>query len=436
MTENSRMTREITTYAIISVMSKQLSIKDSLSKRSVLIDLSKEIKIYVCGPTIYDYCHMGHARSFIVFDALRRSMAQFTKVIFVQNITDIAEKITERAEKENVSEEEIIKKYVNFYQKDCQLLNIKKPDFEPRPSDYIDEITSFIQALLYNKKAYVKDDGIYFEAKTVNYGKFEQRCCENEDFALWKFRNTGRYFKSDIGDGIPGWHIECSAMASSLLGTDIDIHGGGLDLKFPHHENEIAQWEGLVKHNVVSAWMHSGLVNINGIKMSKSLQNYWYVKDFIQNTFEADSFRYFVLSHHYRSDIEITEQKIQQAQETMKNIRIYYFQHMGRVNKNHRNTNLLEKLLDDFDTSYTLSLLGGLIENDKIDDLHYVLHTLGFHMQIITEISQLKIQQLIEERKKAKAAKNFQISDDIRNFLLKNYVGIKDHKDHTEWFYL
>ena len=414
-----------------------VSIYDSLSKKKINLLLNKLIKIYVCGPTVYDYCHIGHARSFIVFDAIRRILQEYTEVYYVQNITDIAEKISQKASKEGKTEKEIVSFYLQKYEEDQVLLNIQKPNCSPLPTNYIQDIIDYIQKLLSLNKAYIIEDGIYFKTESITYGNFEQRPNgDKSNFALWKFSNENNVFNSPWGCGIPGWHIECSVMSEKLLGINFDIHGGGSDLKFPHHENEIAQCLGKNDCYPCKIWIHNGLINVNGDKMSKSCNNFWFIKDIIKNSFEADSMRYLFLSYNYNVDVEITMETIEKAKKTMKNIRLFYFQHLILVNTSLcYKKEIFEIVKEDFNIPKLLSMLNEAINICDYNLSYYLLKVLGFKMENLCKLTHENILCLIEERMCFKKNMDFTNSDKIRNFLEENFIQLNDSNKDIQWFF-
>lgn len=420
----------------------KISLFDSLTKKEQSLDLEQEIiKIYVCGPTVYDFCHVGHARVFIFFDALRRFFLSHNKnVIFVQNVTDVADKITKRAQELQLSEQEVVEKFTLSFQRDCSLLNVLPPSYQPRASDYIEKMITYIQKMLDKGVAYFTETGIYLDTDKTPYWQFENRQesvkADPEEsgrsphhFALWKFSEK-HGFQASWGAGIPGWHIECTVMSSDLLGEKFDIHGGGADLKFPHHENEIAQCECLFGNNPAKIWVHSGMININGKKMSKSLQNFWYIKDFILDEFDADAFRYLILSHNYKNSIEITEEKFIQAKETMKNIRKYWFKASINLGVTIYNESVL---LKDFDSAALLGQLGSHIHEDNREAVSSILTVLGFRMSNLCKLNQAQISQLVTERDRAKKEKRFEDADQLRKFLQTNFVFVEDKIEGTDW---
>ena len=299
-----------------------------------------EVNIYSCGPTVYNYFHIGNARPFIVFDTLRRYFEYLGyKVKFVQNFTDVDDKMITNAAKEGITVKELGEKFIAEYFKDAKALNIKPATVHPKATEHIDDILALIQKLVDNGHAYVCDNGdVYFDTKSdPEYGKLSGQNLDDlelgarievndikknpMDFALWKAKKDINEisWKSPWGEGRPGWHIECSAMSMKYLGETLDIHGGGQDLKFPHHENEIAQSECATGKPFVRYWMHNGYININNKKMSKSENNFFTVRDILKE-FNPIAVRLFMLSAHYANPINFSHDLLMQAQSALSRI--------------------------------------------------------------------------------------------------------------------
>lgn len=312
----------------------------------------KEIKMYVCGPTVYDQPHIGHARSAYIFDVIRRYLTyRGYEVKFVRNVTDVDDKIIEKAQKEfkgedlNIAVGKVSTKYLDFYHKDMKNLGILDPNVEPKATAYLTEekplMQKFIQQLIERDCAYVSGGDVYFDIKKAKgYGKLSNQAIEKMesgarialgekkrdplDFALWKAAKPGEpAWDSPWGKGRPGWHIECSVMSSDILGDEFDIHGGGIDLIFPHHENEIAQSEGAGK-KFAHYWIHHGLLTINAQKMSKSLGNFITVKDFLEKYKNADLLKLLFLSTHYQHPVDYTDGKIKEAENQLINFKAFF----------------------------------------------------------------------------------------------------------------
>jgi len=289
------------------------------------------VGIYVCGVTVYDVCHIGHARSALVFDVIRRYLEyKGFKVLFVKNFTDIDDKIISRAHRDGVECSIVAGEYIDEYHRDMELLGIRKADIEPKATDHIGEMQEIIAALIKNGYAYTRDSDVYYRVKSFkDYGKLSKRDVEEMlagarvevddrkedplDFALWKSSKIGEpAWSSPWGEGRPGWHIECSAMSMKYLGQTFDIHGGGKDLIFPHHENEIAQSEASSGRRFASYWIHNGFVNINQEKMSKSLGNFFTIREVFEKypysqAVTSEVLRYFLISNHYRSPVDFSD---------------------------------------------------------------------------------------------------------------------------------
>jgi len=298
----------------------------------------KEIKMYVCGVTVYDDCHLGHARAAICFDVIRKYFEfKGYDVNMIVNFTDVDDKIINRAKLEKKDALEISSKYIDRYFQDMDRLRIKRATHYPKATEHITHIIEFIKGLIDKGFAYVVDGEVYFEvSKFAEYGKLSKRNFEDmlagariavderlknpHDFCLWKAAKPGEIkWQSPWAEGRPGWHIECSAMSNHYLGDTLDIHGGGLDLIFPHHENEIAQSEARNGKPFVKYWMHNGLVNVNSEKMSKSLGNFFTISGLLER-FSADVIRYFILSNHYRSPINFTTEKMEELRKSLATI--------------------------------------------------------------------------------------------------------------------
>ena len=472
------------------IYKEKFKLFDSLSKKLKEVPLRKDltIKIYVCGPTVYDHCHIGHGRMLITFDLLYRVIRLFStkKIEFVQNITDIDDKIINRAKKENVSIEEISEKYTHHFLEICELLNIKKPIIRPKATEYLKQMIDYIQELLNNDKAYSTSTGIYLDTTKIPYGYFnhnEESISHNidnkkneTDFVLWKFTNDITY-ESPFGAGRPGWHTECVCMSENILGKTFHIHGGGIDLKFPHHENELAQHISSNNRVPVHIWMHSELVNINNAKMSKSLGNSIFLKDFIKDHFFADVLRYIIITHHYRAIIDFSDILWEQAIQTVINMRKHYFKsNMERILKN-TNINDLDNYINyindinkeshyineektmniDIEDSHIFKNtlcdeMYKALENDldfprfiqlvhQSLDSHYEskyerLKYLGFWFKPRTNLKAKYIHDQCELRKNYKLKKNYNMADEIRKFLLENYIVIEDIDNNYIWYYI
>lgn len=320
-----------------SLKNMTLKIYNTLTrKKEEFVPLKKgEVKMYVCGLTPHTHCHMGHSRCYVTFDIIRRYLEyKGYEVTFIQNFTDIDDKIIERAKQENTSCEDLAKKYINEYFKYMDKLDIKRATYYPKVSEHIPEIIEVILSLIEKGYAYQVDGDVFFEVnKFKEYGKLSGRSLDEmihgtrfdvderkrapQDFALWKLAKEGEpYWDSPFGKGRPGWHIECSAMSIKYLGKTFDIHGGGHDLVFPHHENEIAQSESYTGQKFANFWIHNGMVTLNEEKMSKSLGNEFLIKNVLEN-YSPETIRLFFLGTHYKSPVEFSIENLDQAKAGM-----------------------------------------------------------------------------------------------------------------------
>jgi len=432
------------------------------------------VGMYVCGPTVYDEPHIGHARSAYIFDCIRRYLTyKGLEVTFVRNVTDVDDKIIDKAKKQSSNVAEVSKRYLDAYHDDMELLGIGSPDKEPKATEYIPKMIKFIELLIKRDCAYAIDGNVYFDIKKAkDYGKLSNQNIdkmesgvraavgENKkdplDFALWKKAKEGEpSWNSPWGKGRPGWHIECSVMSSDILGDEFDIHGGGIDLIFPHHENEIAQSEGAGK-KFARYWIHNGLLTINSEKMAKSLGNFISIKDFIAKYKDADYLKLLFLNTHYRHPVDYTEGKITEMKAQKERFLIL----MGKLNIGHSPQTTVhgkelekfrvcfeEAMDDDFNTPLALAVLFDLVTyaNKHIDDAEAIaaknllLELSGvFGLDLsksvaVSGIDNNAISKLVEERNEARAKKDFKKSDDIRIKLASEGVIIEDTKDGTVW---
>ena len=455
---------------------------DSSKKQKLLFEpiVKDKVSVYVCGPTVYDDAHLGHARSSIVFDLLRRTLIELGyKVTFVKNFTDIDDKIINKMKKSGKTLKEITSYYIKRYKKEMQALNVLDADIEPKATDSIDEIIAMTDTLLKNGCAYRLNDGIYFDtAKDSKYLSLSHRVedetqnrveChlgkkDQKDFALWKFQKENEpSYPASFGEGRPGWHIECSCMIKKYLANDgafqIDIHGGGVDLLFPHHENEAAQTRCASHQSLAKYWMHNSFVNINGEKMSKSLGNSFFIKDALK-VYDGEILRYYLLCTHYRSNFNFNEEDLLVSKKRLDKL----YRLKKRVyNKPASNTDkkfkqaVLSALSDDLNISKTLSIIDEMISisNEKLDDnpkdksiqkeivanINFISKLLGIglkdsfkYFQLgISEEEKNKIEELLEQRNKAKKEKNYNKADLIRKKLLDMDIKIMDTPDGTVW---
>ena len=445
----------------------------------------KEVGIYVCGVTVYDYCHIGHARTYLFFDAVVRYLTFLGyNVNFVRNITDVDDKILNKAKASNKSFNVITKQFTTAMHQDFDALNLLKPNHEPKATEFIINIIDLIKILLNKNYAYIGSNGdvFYSISRFKDYGLLSKRNLANMqegerieefvqnakqdplDFVLWKLTDhTEVGWNSPWGYGRPGWHIECSAMSLNLLGEHFDIHGGGFDLIFPHHENEIAQSEAANASTFVNYWMHVGFLQINQEKMSKSLGNFTLIRDVLK-TVHPEVLRYWMLSAHYRSQVEFSYDKLQMSKNSLDRLYLALRElpiNNSDINKNiDHNENFTKKFIaamdDDFNTPEAIavlfelakeiniikeqsleqaSLLGvilkklaqsiGLLMLDPNSFLHGYLDT--------NDISEQEIQDLIVQRNIARKEKNWQKADLIRDQLINKKIYLEDVGAETKW---
>lgn len=430
---------------------------------------ANKIKMYVCGQTVYDYCHLGHARKAIVFDMIRRwFISSGYEVLFVENITDIDDKIINRAfeNKENINQ--LTTRFIDYMHEDFDKLDILRPDLEPKATEYIPQMLSIIENLINKGYAYqaANKDVYYSVRKFDNYGQLSGKSIEDlkagervdidinkkdpMDFVLWKSAKSDEpYWESKFGNGRPGWHIECSAMSEELLGKNFDIHGGGQDLQFPHHENEIAQSEAHNNCKFANYWMHNGFLNINDEKMSKSLGNFFTLRD-ILNIYDAETIRFFMLRTHYRSPLNFNNAAINDAKQSLN--RLYTAIKPYVVQKNFDLTDpyavkFQQAMDDDFNTPLAISILFEIaseINRQKSSYLANLLVNLASTIGLLnrdtkdffhggSEISPEYIEELIGKRKVAKQNRDFSEADRIRDDLLKKGIILEDNASGTIW---
>ena len=452
-------------------------------KKEDFIPLSPgEVKMYSCGPTVYNYFHIGNARPFIIFDILRRYFEyRGNKVTFVQNFTDVDDKIIKRAKVERVTEKDIAERFINEYFKDAEALNIRKANYHPRVTEHIPEIIDIIKKLEANGLIYMLDGDVYYDtAKFKQYGRLSKQNLDEleagsrvelaegkrsvNDFVLWKKQKPGEpTWESPWGMGRPGWHIECSAMSMKYLGETIDIHSGGLDLIFPHHENEIAQSEGATGREFARYWLHNGFLNVNNEKMSKSLNNFFTVRDIAQH-FDLEVLRMFMLSAHYRSPINFSDDLLEQTKNGLerlynaKNNMLYLLENAAEKEASHDEQELIKRLGehknkfivamdDDVNTADALAAIYDLIRDingslkaessratvqaslDMLMELSGVLGLLGKKEESLDD----EIEALIEERQNARKEKNWALSDKIRDDLKAQGIVLEDTPSGAKW---
>lgn len=435
-----------------------------------------KVGIYVCGPTVYNYIHIGNSRPIIVFDVLARYLKSIGyEVKFVQNFTDIDDKIIKKSIEENISFKDITEKYISAFLEDISKLNVIEGIIRPRVSENIPEIIEMIKNLIDNSYAYELNGDVLFDVhKYKNYGQLSNRTLSDteneeninkrnvEDFVLWKKKKEGEpFWNSPWSEGRPGWHIECSAMSEKYLGNNFDIHCGGLDLIFPHHENEIAQsiCSHCEKTSFANYWMHNGFVEINGEKMSKSIGNFITLHDILEK-YDGNVLRFFMLTSHYRKPINFSYENIDIAKKTLTSIEDTLYRYESLSNTNDSNKELLE-LLNKFNDKFMYSLDEDLNTPGAISSIHehireinklildkgYIelknivdnlkdklINILGVELNMgkNNEIEEQLIDLLNRIREDARTNKNYELSDFIRDELLKIGIKTSDRKVKNE----
>ncbi len=434
----------------------------------------KSVRMYICGMTVYDDTHMGHARTFLSFDLIVRYLRNIGfKVTYVRNITDVDDKIISRAKELNLDPTDLVQKYINSMQEDFESLGMINPDLEPRATENINSIISLIETLIDKGHAYEGDSDVYFSVESFkSYGKLSGRNLEDmlagarvdidvdkknpSDFVLWKKDTEGIKWDSPWGLGRPGWHIECSAMSIDALGETFDIHGGGSDLKFPHHENEIAQSECVTGKDFAKIWMHTGSLRIDKEKMSKSLGNFVTVKESLENH-SPEVLRLFLISSHYRSPLNYSDESIEEAKSSLDRLynSIKDLEYLSKESvKSEYSDKFHNAMQDDFNTPSAISVLfeiarqvNSLKKDNEIEEatklaseLYDLSSILGLLQQDPSDyfrdginISESQIQSLIDKRNKARAEKDFTLSDKIRDDLLEMGIALEDRNNETVW---
>lgn len=419
-----------------------------------------EVGLYTCGPTVYDYVHIGNWRTFVFEDILKRVLTfDGYKVKHVMNITDIEDKIIKKAKKENIEAGNLTKKYEKIFKEDLAKLNIIGADYFPRATEHIGHMVSFIEDLLKKGVAYKGEDGVYFSIdKFENYGKLSHLSKKNlkkgarvsddeydkeswSDFALWKFKREGEpSWPASFGEGRPGWHIECSEMSSDLLGNHFDIHSGGVDLLFPHHENEIAQSEARSGEKFVNFWIEGEHLLVEGEKMSKSLNNIYTLEDIVKKGFDPLALRYLFLTAHYRSKLNFTWKSLEATQNALNNLRgevaTWEKEKIGcaEFEKDFENA-----IGNDLDMPRAIAVMWETVKSDyptgaKHRTILKMDEVLGLDLDKIkkAELPQ-GAKELIEKREAARKTGNFEESDKLRAELLKKGVEVEDTPDGPKW---
>ncbi len=437
------------------------------------------VRMYVCGMTVYDYCHLGHARVVVVFDVVYRYLkARGYDVTYVRNITDIDDKIIQRANEQGIPFHELTQKFIDAMHEDFAALGVQPPTIEPRATEHIDEIIRMIQALIDKGHAYLAENGdVYYDVRSFpEYGKLSGKSIDDLeagarvepgegkrdplDFALWKAAKPGEpAWDSPWGKGRPGWHIECSAMSTSALGDTFDIHGGGADLTFPHHENEIAQSEGATGHPFVKYWMHNGFVRVKEEKMSKSLGNFFTIREILKQ-YRPEEVRYFILTSHYRSPLNYDEEHLLNARKALDRL---YTALRGLSQAEPGDAEPYVEAFntamdDDFNTPEALAVLFELVreinrvrsqDEEKAARMGAELRRLGGILGILQEepeawlkgapegattgLGDEEIEALIQKRLEARKSKDWAEADRIRDELKAQGIVLEDTPQGTTW---
>ena len=446
-----------------------------------------EVKMYVCGPTVYNFFHIGNGRTFIVFDTIRRYLEyRGYKVKFVQNFTDIDDKMINKANEEGTTVKDIGDKYISEYYTDADALNIERATVNPRATEFIDDIIDFVSKLIEKGYAYEVDGDVYFNTKKFEeYGKLSGQSLEDlqigasnrtssaaderkkdpMDFAIWKAQKPGEpAWDCPWGKGRPGWHIECSCMAKKLLGETIDIHAGGMDLAFPHHENEVAQSEALTGKRFANYWLHSAYVNVNNQKMSKSLNNFFTARDILKE-YDADVIRFFMMSAHYRIQINFSKELLDSAKASMDRLynAVSNLENLiGEVSKEEMNEEeksyldsldkyrerYIQKMDDDFNTADALTVLFELSKDintnitvnsskELATKALELIRELGGPLGILQKSTkgdlESEIEELIEQRQNARKNRDFALADKIRDDLKARGIVLEDTPQGVRW---
>jgi cysteinyl-tRNA synthetase len=452
----------------------------------------KKVKIYSCGPTVYDYFHIGNARAFMVPDIIKRYLTyKGYDVLHVMNFTDIDDKMINRANEEGISVQELANRFITAFFEDIERLNIRKADIYPKATEHIDDMIEMVNRLVEDGFAYESNGDVYFRvSKFSEYGKLSKKNLDDLvagarvevsdkkenplDFVLWKASKDGEpSWESPWGAGRPGWHIECSAMSKRYLGEEFDIHTGGVDLTFPHHENEIAQSEACCDHKVVNYWLHNGYINIDGEKMSKSLGNFFTTRE-ILNKYPAEVVRLFLISNHYRSPINFSDQELDNSAKSLNKLE-------NTVNKidsllalevvagdlsgaellsvyQEKKEKLIEAMDDDFNTALAIGVLHelakevnrfvnnptfeltaevkvslekikGLFDNFAKDVLGILVEKKEGNNDLVDPLISL----LLDVREKSRQNKSYQLADEIRDRLDELGIEVKDTPQGAEW---
>lgn len=442
-----------------------------------------EVKMYVCGPTVYNYFHIGNGRTFIAFDTIRRYLEyRGYKVTFIQNFTDIDDKMINKANEEGCTVKELGDRYISEYYKDADALNIERASTNPRATEYITEIIDFVKELIDKGYAYEVNGDVYFSTKKFkDYGKLsgqniedlqsgarikvDERKNDPLDFAVWKSQKPGEpAWESPWGMGRPGWHIECSCMAKKLLGETIDIHAGGADLAFPHHENEVAQSESLTGKRFANYWMHSAFVNVNNQKMSKSLSNFFTAREILEK-YDVDVIRFLMLSAHYRQPVNFSMELLDSAKasverlyncvsnienlleettvDTMTEAEAEFLKSLNKHKEKY-----IEKMDDDFNTADAITAMFDLAKDinsnlnaesskEVLNGALSLIRELGAPLGIIQKSTKVsledEVEELIRQRQEARKNRDFAMADKIRDDLKARGIILEDTPQGVRW---
>jgi len=453
-----------------------MKIQDTLTGNEKELDNSGNVRIYLCGVTVYDESHIGHARTIIVFDVLRRYLESIgNKVELIQNFTDVDDKIILRAKRENLRASAISSRYIEHYHNDFDALNVNRASQYPKATEHIQDMQNLIQDLVNKKVAYTTKNGVYFSVVDFNgYGRLSKKKIEDlvvgarvdedeekrsgVDFALWKFAHDDPSWDSPWGRGRPGWHIECSTMAKKYLGNTLDIHGGGRDLIFPHHENEIAQSESHTGKPLAKIWMHVGMITINGEKMSKSKGNIKSVQHVLEN-WGPNIIRFFCLAGHYSKPIDYSEELLKENVVKWRQVESCYYelmlaQGMGPTEEIKKiisecQNEFNSALNDDFNTHLALNAFFKLVkEINRMASAETLTKSiaevaqrtfenfqniLGLVIPKISDDEINSINDLIKKREMLREQKKFEDADKIRTQIADKGIELIDHKSRTTW---
>ncbi len=440
--------------------------------------IKNRLSLYACGPTVYDYFHIGNARAFIFFDVVRRYFEfKGYEVNYVQNITDIDDKIINKSIEEKVDFTTVADKYSQAFLDDAKALGIKAPSVQPRATEVMPDIIAYIDALVKSGHAYEANRDVYFDTSSLpSYGSLSGKKTEDQltgarvaenlfkrnptDFTLWKNSKPGEpVWQSPWGEGRPGWHTECVVMSQKYLGETFDIHGGGIDLIFPHHENELAQAQALSGKPLANYWLHNGFLNIEGEKMSKSLKNFFTARDILQE-YDAEVIRFFFLSKHYRSPIDFTRELMEESKRALSNfyeaLKTVDFLEIPKIlldtSQSTEVRDFTSAMDDDFNTAKAIAIMFDLVKQLKSpsaseDDKHkaakvmfYIGRVLGFFQNLETklhkkqpDLSDALMELIINYRNEARNNKDWKTSDRIRDDLAALSIEIKDTPKGCIW---